>query len=63
VFYNKNSFKMVRHIRIVLANEGIAPFLLGPEFLLVIALGQWSSARTSSKVCIIFPEIYKLLLS
>ncbi|KAJ6134361.1 hypothetical protein N7523_000683 [Penicillium sp. IBT 18751x] len=33
--------------------------LLGPEFLLVIALGQWSSARTSSKVCIIVPKIFK----
>jgi hypothetical protein len=26
--------------------------LLGPEFLLVVALGQWSSARTSFKLCI-----------
>lgn len=36
--------------------------LLGPEFLLVLALGQWSSARTSLKVCMISSEISKLLL-
>lgn len=35
--------------------------LIGPEILIVIALGQWSSARSSFKVCKMWMWVWKLL--